>query len=225
MIKEVFASDETVALAKLKACELLGCNDQDANFEIIQFPEKKKLGIFGGKLAQVKATLRLSVADKAISNLREVLFYMGYKDVDVSIESEEENVCYLKISGKNVSNIIGYHGETLDALQYIVSLMANNSGNNEKFCKIRIEVENYRKNRELTLCNMARKLSQKVIKDRKKITLEPMRSYERKVIHEALQDVENVFSWSEGEDMNRHVVISPTPRQHKFKIQKFKKNS
>ena len=125
MIKEVYASEETVALAKQKACEMLGAEEENVEFEIIQQPSKKLLGVFGGKPAQVKAVLKESVASKALKILKEILYYMNLSSLEAVIVSEENSICNLKIIGEEVGYVVGRHGETLDALQYIVGLIAN----------------------------------------------------------------------------------------------------
>ena len=209
MIKEVYASEETVALAKQKACEMLGAEENSVEFEIIQQPSKKLLGVFGGKPAQVKAVLKESVASKAIKILREILDYMNLSSLKTEIISEEDDVCNLKISGEEVGYVVGKHGETLDALQYIVGLIANDKNKPKDFCRVRIEAGDYREKRKATLEALAQRMAHKALSLGKKFNLEPMRAYERKIIHSAVGEIEGARSWSEGEGRDRHIVIAP----------------
>lgn len=207
MVNEVFASEETIALAKQKACDMLGTDESNVVFEVMQQPSKKVLGMFGGKLAQVKATLRESVASKSVKILKEILYYMNLGSLNVEIVSESDDLCELKVTGDDIGYIVGKHGETLDSLQYIVGLMAN--GKSDSFCKVRIEAGDYREKRKATLEALGKKVAEKAINLRKKCSLEPMRAYERKIIHTSVGEIEGVRSWSEGEGENRHIVIAP----------------
>lgn len=211
MVREAFASEETIALAKNKACEILGVDEQSVEFEILQMPERKKLGFFGGKLAQVRAYVKESVAEKARDYIKEILFYMGLGDLDVHIVFRSESECFIRITGDEVKYMVGRHGETLDAIQYISGIVANKDS--DKYCKIRIDAGDYREKRKRVLEALGRRMAYKAVSADEKIELEPMRSYERKVVHSAVQEVEGARSWSEGEDNNRHVVIVPYDRR------------
>ena len=210
MVKEVFASEETVALAKQKACEMLGAHEDDVEFEVIQFPEKKVFGMFGGKLAQVRATLKTTPGQKALEYLKEILYYMGLESVSAEISEETDEACDIKITGEDIGCIVGKHGETLDSLQYIVGLVANSKKSGSSFCKIRIEAGNYREKRKEILEELGKRIAKKALQTGRKINLEPMKAYERKIIHTAIDGMnEGVCSWSEGEGEHRHIVVAP----------------
>jgi hypothetical protein len=145
---------------------------------------------------------------------------MGLEKLEIEIIKEQKDVCELKITGDDVKFVVGYHGETLDSLQYLTGFVAN-SADKRNFCKIRLEAGNYRENRKKVLENLARKMAYKVLSLQQKLTLEPMRSYERKIIHEAIQAIPDVYSWSDGYDSLRHVVISPTKKDYSEKMLKF----
>ncbi len=208
MISEVFVSAETVALAKEKACKMLGVTEDKVEFEIIQFPSKKVLGMFGGKSAQIKAVLKKSEAEKAVEFLKEIFFYMGLENLNVEILNSNSEECELKIDGEGVRYILGHHGDTLDSLQYITGLAANDKNTAKPFCKVRLEAGDYREKRKKTLETLAQTLAQRAISTGKKQSLEPMRAYERKIIHTFISDLGGVKSWSEGENSSRHIVIS-----------------
>lgn len=209
MVNEVYASEETVALAKQKACSMLGAEEKNVEFEIIQQPSKKLLGVFGGKPAQVRAVLKESVASKALKILKEILYYMNLGSLEAEIVSEEDDICNLKVIGDEVGYVVGKHGETLDALQYIVSLIANDKNKSKDFCRVRIEAGDYREKRKATLEALAHRIAKKALSSGKKFSLEPMRAYERMVIHSAVGEVDGARSWSEGEGAERHIVIAP----------------
>lgn len=209
MISEVFVSAETIALAKEKACKMLDVTEDKVEFEIRQFPSKKVLGMFGGKSAQIKAALKKSEAEKAVEFLKEIFFYMGLENLNVEIVNSNSEECELKIDGDGVRYILGHHGDTLDALQYIAGLAANEKNITKPFCKVRLEAGDYREKRKKTLEALAQTLAQRAMSTGKKQSLEPMRAYERKIIHTFISTLDGVKSWSEGENSSRHIVVSP----------------
>lgn len=142
-------------------------------------------------------------AAKARDFLQEVLKNMG---MQVMIEKMiKPDKIILHLHGKNLGILIGKHGQTLDALQYLTNLTTNQGKETRHF--IMLDVENYRHRREETLKQLALRLSGRVKKKGDKVVLEPMNGYERKIIHVALQDAEHVRTESEGQDPYRHVVI------------------
>lgn len=142
-------------------------------------------------------------ADKAKAFLQEVLEKMG---LTVMIEKMiKTDKVVLHIHGNNLGLLIGKHGQTLDALQYLTNLTANRGQENRHF--IMLDVENYRKRREETLKQLAVRLAGRIKHSNDKVVLEPMNGYERKIIHVALQNVPHVRTESEGQDPYRHVVI------------------
>ena len=142
-------------------------------------------------------------AAKAREFLQEVLKNMG---MQVMIEKMiKPDKIILHLHGKNLGILIGKHGQTLDALQYLTNLTTNQGKETRHF--IMLDVENYRHRREETLKQLALRLSGRVKKKGDKVVLEPMNGYERKIIHVALQDAEHVHTESEGQDPYRHVVI------------------
>ena len=124
---------------------------------------------------------------------------------DIAVKEEYNNI-YVNLVGPKMGSIIGYRGETLDALQYLVSLVINKNHNKE-YKRIILDAEHYREKREATLVRVAHKTANKVIKSKKSFKLEPMNPYERRIIHSALQDSKYVTTYSEGEEPRRRVVI------------------
>ena len=142
-------------------------------------------------------------AAKAKAFLQDVLRNMG---IDVMIEKMiKSDKIILHLHGKNLGILIGKHGQTLDALQYLTNLTTNQGEETRHF--IMLDVENYRQRREETLKQLAVRLAGRVKRSGEKVVLEPMNGYERKIIHVALQNEAHVRTESEGQDPYRHVVI------------------
>jgi spoIIIJ-associated protein len=128
-------------------------------------------------------------------------------NLETEIETyEEEESISLDIKSTESGIIIGRRGETLDALQYLTSLVVNKDC--EEYKRITLDIENYRQKREQTLLKLAERLAQRVVRNRKSISLEPMNPYERRIIHSALQNNKNVKTFSVGDEPNRKVVIA-----------------
>lgn len=146
-----------------------------------------------------------SPAVKAAEYIKTVITALNCEGVDIKIATRENGALIL-LEGDDLNIIIGRRGETLDALQYLASLAANNGGGHYK---ISINVGNYREKREETLTNLANRIAAQALKVGKCRTLEPMNPYERRIIHTAVQNIEGVVSASFGEGANRRVVIAP----------------
>ncbi len=208
MLRETKVTADTIEEAKQKACQELGIDMEKAQFEVLRQPEKKLLGLFGGSPAEVRAFYEVTPLECAKEYLEEILKYMDIGDITVTAE-EDENGAVITLDGENVSYIIGHRGETLDAIQYLTGLVANHV--DQSYYRISINIGNYREKREKTLEILGRKLAFKALKTGQKTALEPMNPYERRIIHTAVQKVRGASSWSEGEELQRHVVIGPDP--------------
>ena len=208
MIREAIATGATVEEAKEAACKELGVETFDDNieFEILEMQSKKVLGLFGGRPAKVKVTIKKNATQAAEDFIKNIIRNMDLNDITVST-TEADNVITIDIEGEDVGFIIGRRGETLDALQYLACLAANRIDSSYK--RVVINTGDYREKREKTLESLGRRLAIKAAKTGRKSSLEPMNPYERRIIHTAVQKVDGATSWSEGENMNRHVVIGP----------------
>ena len=214
MIKEAIGEGSSIVEAKDSAFKMLGLedyNDDDDNIkvEVLQMPEKKILGLFGGSLAKVRVYIEQSVGNDVLDYLNDVLNKMGLTEIKSSITSEDEKGVVINIEGEESGIVIGKRGETLDALQYLCGLVVNQK--REEFFRVSINNGDYREKREITLSQLGKKLAFKAIKTRRKVILEYMNPYERRIIHTAVQKVNGAISWSEGENLNRHVVIDVDP--------------
>lgn len=147
-----------------------------------------------------------SPAGKAIAYVKTVLDNLDCGEITISVASRE-NASLIILEGEDLSILIGRRGETLDALQYLAGLAANNGGGHYK---ISLNIGNYRERREETLIALANRIAAQAIKAGKCRTLEPMNPYERRIIHTAVQAIDGVESASFGEGIERRVVIAPS---------------
>ncbi len=140
---------------------------------------------------------------EALTFLKDVTEKMGLA-LDFKLKTGED-IVYIEMKGKDSGTVIGKRGQTLDAIQYLTSLVVNRES--EKYIKLVIDVENYRIKRQKTLEQLANRLAAKVIKTKRYVRLEPMNPYERKIIHATLQKNPNIITRSEGEEPYRRVII------------------
>ena len=219
MIREAIAKGETVEIAFANACRELGVETTEAEFEILELPQKRTFGLFGGAPARVRAYIEepdpvpekpekeeRDPAQEAAAYLKSVLGEMGLPEATVEIRPVEAGA-ELVLGGDDIGFIIGHRGETLDALQYLASLVANHADGS--YFRITLDVGNYREKRKETLESLGKKMAARAVKTGRNSSLEPMNPYERRIIHTAVQTVAGAKSWSEGVDQGRHVVIGP----------------
>ena len=146
-----------------------------------------------------------SAAGKAQEFLKELTHLMGV-EVDVAVGNDADGNVYVSMTGDTLGILIGRRGETLDALQYLTSLKINRG--QEGYTRVTLDTENYRAKREDTLMRLANRMANRAVKTGRKVSLEPMNPYERRIIHSALQANDAVDTHSEGDEPNRHVVIT-----------------
>ena len=207
-MKEIIVTGATVEEALENGCAQLDADREAVDYEVIEQPQQKILGLFGGAPAKVRVFVKETPSSVAIAYLTEILTNMGVKDLEITEEVTDERTI-LNINGDDddLGVVIGHRGDTLTALQYLVSLTANNAC--EGYFKVSLNVKNFREKREKTLETVASKTAYKAQKLQKNIALEPMSPYERSIIHTAVQKIDGVTSWSVGENERRHVVIGP----------------
>lgn len=192
---------KTVDEAIFNGLKSIGLEIDQVTIEILQEGTKGFLGI--GKSAIVRLTEKEGIAKKAEAFLTEVFEKMGVHATPSATESDE--AISINISGDSTGVLIGRRGETLDALQYLTSLVVNKDAEQHK--RVMLDTENYRAKREETLTRLANRLAAKVIKTGKRVALEPMNPYERRILHATLQNNPKVETLSEGEEPNRRVII------------------
>ena len=207
MKKELTLTAKTTEQALADAAAQLGVSVDSLEYEVI---EKEKKGFLG--LGATPATVRVIYSPSGIEIARdfvEKLLSNMQIEATVTLVDVENADKQINIDGKNVGALIGHHGETMDSLQYLVNLAANQKTEGEKrdFVKITIDIEGYRAKREEALRALARRMADRVIKYKKSVMLEPMNPYERRIIHSEVQNIKGVSTNSIGSENNRKVVI------------------
>ncbi|MCR4420267.1 MAG: RNA-binding cell elongation regulator Jag/EloR [Clostridia bacterium] len=202
-MRTVEAAGKTVEEAIEFGLQELGAPREEVEVEVLEAGSKGFLGL-GARLARVRLTWRQDFGRLALEFLQEVFRVLG---VAVRVEVSERDGClYVACRGKGLGVLIGRRGETLDALQYLVNLVVRKRAGRQ--VRIVLDVENYRRRREDTLVRLARRLSEKVKRTGNRVVLEPMTPHERRIIHMALQGDSQVYTFSEGEEPFRKVVIA-----------------
>ena len=207
MKKEMIITAKTVEEAVEKAVAELGAPGAEAiEYTVLEEPKKGFLGI-GTAPAKISASYTLSGADLALAFIKDLVSGMGL-DAEVTMTEDGENKL-IRVMGESAGVLIGHHGDTLDSLQYLANLAANKKVEGEKrdFCRVTVDVENYRAKREETLRALARRMAEKVLRYKKSQTLEPMNAYERRIIHSEVQKIKGVSTNSIGSENNRRVVL------------------
>ena len=198
-------SAKTVSDAITEACQKLSVTSDKLVYEVIEEGSNGFLGI-GAKPAVIKATVKCSIEDNVKSFLKEVFEAMNMiVAVEVKYNEEEKNMD-IDLSGDDMGVLIGKRGQTLDSLQYLVSLVVNKE--TDDYIRVKVDTENYRQRRKETLENLAKNIAYKVKRTKRTVSLEPMNPYERRIIHSALQNDKYVSTHSEGDEPFRRVVVT-----------------
>ncbi|AXI11047.1 protein jag [Oceanobacillus zhaokaii] len=204
-MKQITASGQTVEEAVQSALEQLNTTKDQVEIDIIDEGKKGLLGIFGAKRAIVKVSLTKDPIVEAEMYIKEVINNMNI-NVDVTTNVKGKHITF-DLSGENIALLIGKRGQTLNALQYLVHLVLNKD--KKAYYTVTLDAEGYRGRREETLETLALRMAEKALRLNKKVALEPMPSYERKIIHSKLQHHKSVSTYSDGVEPHRHIVIKP----------------
>ncbi len=197
---------KTVDDAITEALLQLQTTSDKIEYEVVDKGSAGLFGFIGKQPARVKVRKKETIVDK-VNNYMKQLFAAMKMEVNSEINYDEENRNMdINFSGPEMGILIGKRGQTLDSLQYLISLVANKDS--ESYIRVKVDTENYRERRKETLENLAKNLSYKVKRTRRPVSLEPMNPYERRIIHAALQGDKYVETHSEGEDPYRKVVIT-----------------
>ncbi|MBD5137118.1 MAG: protein jag [Lachnospiraceae bacterium] len=196
---------KTVDDALTEALVELEATSDKIEYEVIDKGSNGILGFIGGKPARIKVRKIYTLEDKVQEFLGKVFKTMNLEvKVDIDYNESEGNMS-INLSGDEMGIIIGKRGQTIDSLQYIVSLVVNKES--ESYIRVKLDTENYRQRRRETLENLAKNIAYKVKRTRKSVSLEPMNPYERRIIHSALQNDKYVATKSDGEEPYRHVIV------------------
>lgn len=199
---------KTVSDAITEACKHFTVTSDKLEYVVVEEGSTGFLG-FNSKPAKIQARVKeekLSVEDQTKKFLDEVFHAMNMVvTIDAKFD-EEQNLLDVELSGDEMGVLIGKRGQTLDSLQYLISLVVN-KGTGE-YIRVKVDTENYRQRRKETLENLAKNISYKVKRTKRPVSLEPMNPYERRIIHSALQNDRYVTTHSEGEEPFRRVVVT-----------------
>ena len=213
MKKETIITAPTVEAVVKAACEELGASPDDVIYEVLVQPKRGFFGI-GSTDAKVRVEYNVKPSSAADGFAKKLLENM---QIDAKIETKLcDNGDYLiNINGEDAGVLIGHHGETLDALQYLCNLAANKKdgeADEREYTRVVVDISGYRAKREETLRILARRTAEKALKYRRSVSLEPMPSHERRIIHSEVQKIDGVTTNSIGAENNRRVVIIPEKR-------------
>ena len=205
MARGIEVTGKDIEEAKKLALSQLDLPQERVIFEVLEEPSKGFFGLLGARVAKIRATEKeLTPLEKGQEFLKKI-FKSMHKDIQ--IECIEEDINYkFNLIGDDLGVLIGKHGQTLDSLQYLTNMAANKNVTGARV-RIVLDVENYRKRREETLCQLAERLANKARKYRTKVVLEPMNRHERKIIHMALQDYADIITYSDGVEPHRKIVV------------------
>lgn len=204
-MREITASGQTIEGAVQSALEQLDTTRDHVEVDVIDEGKKGFLGIFGSKRAIVKVIILKDQIEQAEEFLREVTMNMNVS-AEVATSTKENHVTF-ELSGEKIALVIGKRGQTLNAIQYLVHLVINKDG--RQYYTVTVDAEGYRGRRKETLESLAQKMAHKATRLNKKVALEPMPAFERKIIHSALQNNGTISTYSDGVDPHRHIVIKP----------------
>ena len=204
-MREVTASGQTIEEAVQSALEQLNISEDEVEIEVIDEGKRGFLGLFGSSRAVVKVKEKKNNIEETKQFLVDVAHNMGV-EVDVNYELDGNHVTY-HLTGEKIAILIGKRGKTLNSLQYLTQLVLNKNGG--QYLSVTVDAEGYRKRRQETLIELAHKMAEKSRRINRKVALEPMPAYERKIIHSALQDSSQVTTYSDGVEPHRHIVIEP----------------
>ena len=207
MKKELIVTGKTVEDARKKAAAQLGVAEE----MIVTVLEEGKKGFLGIGASDAKISVSYSEdgEDTALDFIRKLIDDMALEGLTVAKKEGSNGDVLITVDGDNAGVLIGHHGETLEAIQYLANLAANKkvAGEKREYVRVTVDVEGYRAKREASLRALARRMSAKVIKNKKSVMLEPMNPYERRIVHSEVQGIAGVSTNSIGSENNRRVVI------------------
>lgn len=203
----ITVSAKTEDEATIKAALELQTTRDKLEYEVIDKGSTGFLGI-GARPVIIRAKKKMSLEDVAMDFLSQIFETMNIPvDLNASY-NEEERELSINMEGQDMGVLIGKRGQTLDSLQYLVSLVVNKSREDDGHIRVKLDTENYRERRKDTLETLAKNIAYKVKRTRRPVALEPMNPYERRIIHSALQNNKYVETYSEGNEPYRHVVVT-----------------
>lgn len=204
---------KTVDDAITNALIQLETTSDKIEYEVIEKGSNGFLGLIGKQDAVIKVRKKSNLLDDTYEFLNKLFAAMNMEFKSEIDYNEENRTMNIDFSGDEMGILIGKRGQTLDSLQYLISLVVNKES--DAYIKVKVDTEDYRERRKQTLENLAKNLSYKVKRTRRPVTLEPMNPYERRIIHSALQNDRYVDTHSEGDEPYRKVVITLKRRENR----------
>ena len=198
--KEKPAEKKATEVLKPETAEETEAKEETPRQEPVSVLEKPEVTMIADDAVEAGSSV-----ETARDFLREMTKLMGV-EVEIAMGQDAEGNVYAQMTGDTLGILIGRRGETLDALQYLTSLKVNRG--KEGYTRVTLDTENYRARREDTLMRLANRMANRAVKTGRRVSLEPMNPYERRIIHSALQQNDRVDTHSEGDEPNRHVVIT-----------------
>jgi len=226
-VKDVTISGKSIVDALQSALQTLNTSKDKVNVEVIEEPKKGFLGLIGSKPATIRVTLieetkapvveeekvtealsgeQDSIIKVASAYIKQIIEEMN-SAVDIKTTQIDSRNYHIQLSGEKMGIIIGKRGQTLNSLQYLVNIVANQRA--DQGIKIILDAEGYRKKREEVLVVLAQRNAEQAMKIHQQIKLDPMPSFERRIIHATLQKNSHVNTVSEGVEPHRYIVIHP----------------
>ncbi|WP_297521750.1 RNA-binding cell elongation regulator Jag/EloR [uncultured Clostridium sp.] len=204
-MKTIEFTGKTVEDALENALSELKVSKDKVEYTITDEGSKGFLGFLGSKPAKVRITIKKNPLEECELFLRGILLKIGV-ELEILVKEESDKV-FIDVKGEEVGTIIGYRGETLDAIQYLLNIFINKA-NKGIYKKVILDAGSYRVKREETLRRLALKTAYKVKKYGRSMKFEPMNPYERKIIHSALQEDNKITTKSEGQEPFRGIVVN-----------------
>ncbi|WP_223702786.1 RNA-binding cell elongation regulator Jag/EloR [Sutcliffiella deserti] len=204
-MKEITATGPSVEEAVQSALTQLKTSRDRAEITIVEEGKKGLFGLFGAKPSIVSVKLKYDPIEESTNFLKKVLKDMNIV-AELTTKVEGRNIS-ISIEGEKTALIIGKRGQTLNSLQYLTQIVANRYSN--QYLSVVIDAEGYRQKRRETLEHLAERLAQKALKTKQDVHLEPMPSFERKVMHAIISRYSEVETYSVGKEPNRSLVITP----------------
>ncbi|WP_231699459.1 RNA-binding cell elongation regulator Jag/EloR [Limnochorda pilosa] len=206
------SSGRTVEEAVEAALQEMGANREQVEVEVLEEGTRGFLGILGAREARVRVRIQVKPEEqnrKAREFLEGLLSRMK---MDCGLETRfgEDQILHVNLTGSELGALIGRRGQTLEAIQYLVNVVANRG--EADYQRILLDAEGYRDRRAEVLERLARRKARQVAETGQRVVLEPMNPWERRIVHLAVREMAEIETYSEGEEPNRRVVITKAPR-------------
>ena len=225
MARSIISEGKTSTEAIEKGLKELGCKKEDVEIKVLEENKKALFSILDARVVKVELTVKENADTKTAEIVEKPKKIASKEEIELGKEkvtkfldefvklfgnteytiNENEGMLQIEFTGENASKLIGYRGDTINAMQNVLFAIANTENNTK--VKISINIENYREKREKTLNNVARKIENQVKKTGRRVVLEPMTAYDRKILHTALQNSNSVTTYCIGEEPRRKLVV------------------